>query len=127
LTAPDSAHITAAPGMTSGKRYGSRKDCIKLHISIDIDTEVSHWFTTTPWNRHDSKEFKYLIEHLPELGNVLGDKAFSSRNNCQLVADKNGTPYLCFRKNARSNAKGKPAWIISFRAHKHDTNAWLTV
>jgi len=109
------------------ERHGRRRDCIKLHISVDIDTGVIHWFTITPWNRHDSKEFEHLIKHLPKLGNVLGDKAFSSRNNCQLIVDKNGTPYLCFRKNARSNAKGKPAWIVSFRAHKHDTKAWLAV
>jgi len=108
-------------------RHGKRKDCLKLHISIDIDNGVIHWFTITPWNRHDSKEFENLIKHLPELGNVLGDKAFSSRNNCQLVVDKNGTPYLCFRKNARSNAKGKPAWLVSFRTHKHDTDSWLAV
>jgi hypothetical protein len=109
------------------KRQGGRKECIKLHISVDIATGVIHWFTTTTWNQHDSKEFEHLIKHLPELGNVLGDKAFSSRNNCQLVVNKNGTPYLCFRKNARSNAKGKPAWIISFRAYKKNTEAWLAV
>ncbi len=109
------------------ERRGKRKDCIKLHISVDIDTGVIQWFTITPWNRHDSKEFEHLIKHLPELGNVLGDKAFSSRNNCQLAADKNGTPYLCFQTNARSNAKGKPAWIISFRTHKKNTEAWLAV
>jgi hypothetical protein len=109
------------------ERHGRRRDCIKLHISVDIDTGVIHWFAITPWNRHDSKEFEHLIKHLPKLGNVLGDKAFSSRNNCQLIVDKNGTPYLCFRKNARSNAKGKPAWIVSFRSHKHDTKAWLAV
>lgn len=109
------------------KRRGSRKECLKLHISVDIDTGVIHWFTTTPWNRHDSKEFEQLIKNLPELGNVLGDKALSSRNNCQLVFNKNGTPYLCFRKNARSVSKGYPAWIISFRAYKNDPDAWLTV
>jgi transposase len=109
------------------KRNGKRKDCIKLHISIDIDTGVIHSFTTTPWNRHDSKEFEQLIKHLPELGNVLGDKALSSRNNCQLVSNKKGTPYLCFRKNSRSISKGYPAWIISFRAYKNDTEAWLSV
>src|SRR4030042_1477614 len=56
------------------ERHGSRRDCIKLHICVDIDTGVVHWFTTTPWNQHDSKEFKHLIGHLPELGNVFGDK-----------------------------------------------------
>jgi transposase len=109
------------------KRHSSRKDCIKLHISVDIDTGIIHWFTTTPWNRHDSKEFEQLIKNLPELGNVLGDKALSSRKNCQFVFNKNGTPYLCFRKNTRSISKGYPAWIISFRAYKNDTDAWLAV
>ena len=109
------------------KRHGSRKDCLKLHISVDIDTGVIQWFTTTTWNRHDSKEFEHLIKHLPDLGDVIGDKAFSSRNNCQLVYDKKGTPYLCFRKNARSASKGYPAWIISFRTYKNDPDAWLTV
>jgi transposase len=109
------------------ERQGKRKDCLKLHVSVDIDPGVIHWFTITPWNRHDSKEFEHLIKHLPELGNVLGDKAFSSRNNCQLIADKNRTPYLCFKKYARSNAKGKSAWIVSFRAHKRDSDAWLAV
>ena len=109
------------------KRHGSRKDCLKLHISVDVDTGVIHWFITTPWNHHDSKEFEQLIKNLPELGDVMGDKAFSSRKNCQLVYDKKGTPYLYFRKNVRSISKGYPAWIISFRAYKNDTDAWLAV
>jgi hypothetical protein len=109
------------------KRRGRRRDCIKLHISIDVDTGVVHWFTMTPWNRHDSREFTDLLQHLPDLGNVFGDKAFSSRGNCQLVADKNGVPYLHFKDNATSKAKGKPAWSISFRSYQKDKEAWLAV
>jgi transposase len=109
------------------KRRGKRRDCIKLHISVDVDTGVIHWFTMTPWNRHDSTEFENLLKHLPELGNVFGDKALSSRGNCQLVADKKGVPYLHFKDNVTSNAKGKPAWIISFRAYQKDKEAWLAV
>jgi len=109
------------------KRRGKRRDCIKLHISVDVDTGVIHWFTMTPWNRHDSTEFENLLKHLPELCNVFGDKAFSSRGNCQLVADKNGVPYLHFKDNVTSNAKGKPAWLISFRAYQKDKEAWLAV
>jgi transposase len=109
------------------KRRGKRRDCIKLHISVDVDTGVIHWFTMTTWNRHDSTEFENLLKHLPELGNVFGDKAFSSRSNCQLVADKNGVPYLHFKDNATSKAKGKPAWIISFRDYKRDKETWLAV
>lgn len=109
------------------ERHGSRRDCIKLHISVDVHTGVVHWFTTTAWNRHDSREFERLIKHLPEVDKVLGDKAYSSRVNCQLVADKHGTPYLSFHKNATSRARGKPEWIISFRACKEDPEGWLAV
>ena len=79
------------------KRRSSRKEFIKLHISIDIETDVTFSLTITSWNRYDSKEFKRLINSLPELGNVLGDKAYSSRVNCQLVVDKKGKPYLYFK------------------------------
>ena len=54
------------------KRKSSRKECIKLHISIDVNTGVIHSFTITSWNRHDSREFKRLIKNLPELGNSTG-------------------------------------------------------
>ena len=109
------------------KRKNTRKDCIKLHTSVDIDTGIIHWFTMTPSKRHDSPEFQKLLKHLPEIGIGLGDKAYSSRKNCQLVADKNGVPYLCFKDNATNKAKGKPAWIISIRDYKNNTEEWLSV
>jgi transposase len=108
------------------KRKNKRKDCIKLHISMDIDTGIIYWFTMTPWNRHDSREFENLIKHLPELGATFGDKAYPSRRNYQLVVDKNGTPYLCFKENATNKAKGKPAWIIHIRKYKNDKETWLS-
>jgi len=109
------------------RRRNKRKECIKLHISVDVDTGVIHWFTITSWNRHDSKEFEDLLKHLPDLGNVFGDKAFSSRKNCQLVASKKGIPYLCFKDNATSKAKGNQAWIVSFRAYTRNKEKWLKI
>lgn len=109
------------------KRRSSRKECIKLHISIDIETGVILSFTITSWNRHDSPEFKRLIQGLSVLGNVLGDKAYSSRVNCQMVADKKGKPYLYFKDNATNKAKGKPAWIVSIREFKSNRENWLAV
>jgi len=109
------------------KRENSKRECIKLHLSVDIETGVTFSFTITSWNRHDSREFKRLINGLPELGNVIGDKAYSSRVNCQLVVDKKGKPYLYFKGNVKSTAKGKPAWIISLREFKNDKENWLAV
>ena len=109
------------------RRRNKRKDCLKLHISVDVDTGVIHSFTMTSWNHHDSKEFEQLIKNLPDLGATFGDKGYSSRGNCQRVADKNGVPYLLFKDNTTSKSKGKPAWIISFRAYRNDTEEWLSV
>ncbi len=109
------------------ERQGSRRDCIKLHISVDVHTGVVHTFTTTRWNRHDSREFAHLIKHLPEVDKVLGDKAYCSRANCQLVADKHGTPYLSFRENAVRRPRRSLAWVISFRAWKRDPEGWLVI
>lgn len=109
------------------RRKNKKKDCIKLHISADVDTGIIHYFIMTPWKRHDSPEFKKLLKHLPELGIVLGDIAYSSRVNCQITADKKGIPYLHFKDNVTSKAKGYSAWIISFRSYKKDTEEWLSV
>ncbi|PXF50539.1 MAG: hypothetical protein C4B56_08815, partial [Candidatus Methanophagaceae archaeon] len=48
----------------------------------------------------DAKEFKRLIRDLPRIRKAAGDKAYSSRVNCQAVADKGGKLFLCFKANA---------------------------
>jgi len=72
-------------------------------------------FTITDWKGSDAKEFKRLIRDLPHIRKAAGDKAYSSRVNCQ-AADKGGKPFLCFKANATAKAKGYPAWQISFEA-----------
>jgi len=42
----------------------------------------------TDWKGSDAKEFKRLIRDLPQIRKAAGDKAYSSRVNCQAVADK---------------------------------------
>lgn len=107
------------------QRVSKKRDYIKLHIVIDVDTGIILQFTITNWRGSDSKEFKRLIKDLPRLGKVAGDKAYSSRKNCQAVADKKGTPYLHFKENAKGRAKGYPEWRISFRAYCNNREEWL--
>lgn len=106
------------------RRVSKRKDHLKLHIVIDAETLAILHFTITGWKHSDTKEFKRLINTLPSLGKVAGDKAYSSRENCQIVADKKGTPYLCFKSNATGRAKGKSAWKISFHAYTNNPEEW---
>ena len=98
---------------------------LKLHIAVDLKTGIIKEFTITPGRCHESPEFTRLLRHLPAVGKVMADKAFSSRKNCQLVADKQGTPYLCFRENATAKPRGFPAWKMSLRAYRGGRETWL--
>ncbi len=92
---------------------------------IEAESLAILHFTITGWSGSDSKEFKRLIKDLPRLEKVAGDKIYSSRKNCQMVADKGGRPYLSFKSNATSMAKGYPAWRISFKAYSDYPNEWI--
>jgi transposase len=107
------------------KRKSTKRDYIKLHIVIDVETGIILHFTITNWKGSDSKEFKRLIKDLPRLNKAAGDKAYSSRANCQAVADKKGKPFLCFKANATAKAKGFPAWQISFNAYTDNPDEWM--
>lgn len=109
------------------RRENTKKDYLKLHIVIDVKTGVIHYFTITRWNRGDSMEFKRLLRYLPKVAKVLGDKAYSSRKNCEIVVSKGGKPYLMFKVNATGKSKGSPGWKESFHEYKTDKNGWLTV
>jgi len=72
------------------KRQSTKRDYIKLHIVIDVDTGIILNFTITDRKGSDAKEFKRLIRDC--IRKAAGDKACSSRVNCQAVAGKGGKP-----------------------------------
>lgn len=106
-------------------RFTKKKDHIKLHIVVDAESLVIWDFRITGWKGSDSKEFKHLIRALPRLGKVAGDKAYSSRKNCQYVVKKGGTPYLAFKSNVKGRSEGYPAWKISFNAYSDNPDKWM--
>jgi transposase len=56
------------------KCKSTKKDYVKLHIVIDVETGIILHFTITDWKGSDPKEFKRLIRDLPRLGKATGDK-----------------------------------------------------
>jgi len=107
------------------RRKSKRRDHIKVHIVIDVETGIIHHFTITGWKGSDSKEFKRLLRYLPRIAKAAGDKAYSSRKNCDIVTEKGGKPYLCFKSNATGRAKGSTAWKVSFQSYSDDEEAWM--
>ncbi|MFW6305735.1 MAG: transposase [Candidatus Saliniplasma sp.] len=107
------------------KKKNFRSEYLKLHIAVDVETGIIHHFTITPGEKHDSPEFERLMKELPQVDEVMADKAYTSRKNCRIVADKNGVPFLHFRENATSSAKGKPAWKISYYQYIDNEEEWI--
>ena len=52
-------------------RKNTKRDCIKLHICMDVDTGIIHWFTITPSKRHDSPRVQHPAETSPKPGRCL--------------------------------------------------------
>jgi transposase len=108
-------------------RKNSRRECVKLHIVVDVDTGVIHDFEMTPWYRGDSPQFKRLMKELPGIAAALGDKAYSSRENCEIVARMGGKSYLLFKSNATGRAKAHPEWRRSFLEFTEDREGWMAI
>jgi len=54
------------------KRKNSRKECIKLHLSVDIETGVIFSFTITSWNRHDSRGVQKINQRFTRVRGCFG-------------------------------------------------------
>lgn len=108
-------------------RMGERHDFLKLHIAIDVETGVIHAFTITGGMAHDSPEFERLLRCLPRIAKCLGDSAYSSRKNCEIVVEKGGKPYLKFKANATARAGASYGWKISYQEYKKDPENWLAM
>ncbi len=102
-----------------------RRECIKLHIAVDVDTGIVHSFTITMWNSGDGPELKRLIKDLPQLGRVMADAAYTSYANLALVVEMGGVPYIRFKSNVSARAHSPQAWKRSFRHFQADPDGWM--
>jgi len=79
---------------------------------------AGYWFKgilsheITPGHRHDSPVFQILMEKLPEgsYDNISSDTAYCSRNNCNIVSDRDMKPFFKPRKDVTSKARRSKAW-----------------
>lgn len=63
---------------------------------------------------HDSLKFEPLVKKTAEnftVKELLGDKAYSSRANLDLVNSLGGIPYIPFKLNTSGKSRGSYAWM----------------
>ncbi|MCJ2540639.1 MAG: IS5 family transposase [Candidatus Thermoplasmatota archaeon] len=107
------------------RRNVSRRECLKLHIAVDVDTGIIHSFTITGWKGADIGEFRTLIHQLPDLDTVMADSAYTSYDNLGLVEEKGGEPYIKFKSHHTGKKRTPRPWKNSFRKFKADPESWM--
>lgn len=78
-----------------------------------METNVITAVSRTEGKAGDSPEFGPLVERTAEvfsIEEVSAEKAYSSRENHNIVDDLGGDAYIPFTSNATGRASGSPAW-----------------
>jgi hypothetical protein len=82
-----------------GKKIGKR-DCDKLHASVEHHTLLIANFKVSNSKRNDSPFLRKLLAPFIELGLVLADKGYSGKINTLFVANKRGAFFCPIKINA---------------------------
>lgn len=87
---------------------------LKAHICTGVKTNIITSVEITDGDSADSPQFAPLVKVTADNGftiqEMTADKAYSSRNNMEAVAEVGGTPYIPFKSNATGRAAGSAIW-----------------
>jgi hypothetical protein len=108
-------------------RENQRKDNEKLHIICCARTGIILDFRITDWRRHDSPIFKQLIGNLRRIERVVGDSAYLSMKNCELVVKKGGLPYFYLKSSSTARARHPKPWKEMVRSFFENRERWLSI
>lgn len=109
------------------RKMGKRKDCLKLHVLVDVDTGETLAVRITPSKAHDSPRGRAMLRETWSLDVVTGDTSYCSRENCTMVASHGAAPYFKLRKDATAKPKSHPAWKAMVTSCRKDEEAWLGI
>ncbi len=97
-------------------KYGRGMDVriwLKAHFMCGVKTNIITSVEVTEGSGSDMKQFEPLVSKTAdnfEIGEVSADKAYSSRNNHDLIEEVGGMPFIPFRDKTRGLARGSPMW-----------------
>lgn len=99
------------------KRKNSKKENAKLNILVCAKTGIVPEFSITNWQGKgtgDGPQFRRLLKLLKEIELAIGDGAYLSRKNCNVVEEKGGKAifHIGEKEALRITAKtkGSPEW-----------------
>ena len=105
---------------STGFRLGRRKKWIKLHIITDGKKIVK--FIITKNSVGDSSAFREMFitlkSELKDVNVVIGDSAYDSRDNFNLIAQHGIKPLIKVHKNSSTLSKGSPSRRATVREQR---------
>lgn len=105
-------------------RKKRRKDCIKLHIVIDLDRGYVLDFHVSGYRKNDCPVLRKLLRDIKFLRKLVADAGYLSRENCVLIGERNGKPYIWVKKNSTKKPKGAVEWKVMVRCFQKYSGAF---
>lgn len=102
------------------KRKNRRRDCVKLHIIIDVEQGYILDYHITKGTANDCPVLKKLLRNIKVLLKFVADSGYLSRKNTILIGERNGKPYILPKKNSTAKPKNSSEWKLMIRAWKED-------
>jgi transposase len=113
-------------------RYGHEQenhDWMKVHLMCGVKTNIVTSVEITGSSANDSPQFRPVVTATARhfrWGDVPADKAYSSKDNLELVVEKGGTPYVPFKENTTGEGSGSPLWGKLWHVYQCHREEFLT-
>ncbi len=101
---------------------------IKAHIGIGVKTNIVTGVEITEESENDSPQFKPLVEKTAEnftINEVSADKAYSSRDNLEVVESLGGTAFIPFKSNTPGKQRGSSVWTKMYHYFLYNKDDFL--
>jgi transposase len=101
---------------------------IKAHIGIGVKTNIVTGVEITEESENDSPQFKPLVEKTAEnfiINEVSADKAYSSRDNLEVVESLGGTAFIPFKSNTTGKQRGSSVWAKMYHYFLYNKEEFL--
>ena len=107
------------------RRFKVRKGYLKVHIAVNVETRQIVTLEVTREYIYDGTRLGGLVEESSrrvDVKGVIGDGAYDSRRNFNLLDEKGIDPIIKVRRNAVKRLRGCPArrWALTMQRENPD-------
>ena len=110
--------------MQNKHKYTSH-EYVKLHAAIEMKHRAIISFHFTRTNVHEVTQLEKLLEPLYDLGDVYADSGYLSVNNCWVIKEKGGTPYIRPKKTTTGRRNNGRAFTEMIERYKENKEDWM--